>query len=307
VSPAFRCARASADRNEPIAGTASTVRAFLLVEDPGPWGVNAVADCRLPDDVCAALAERAAGAGVRVLLIRRHGRSAPEEPRVFAAFTDRSGPWVETGRVPDPRRLLDLDLAAVGAGRSPGLERYDGPLFLVCTHGRHDACCAERGRPSAAALSAVEPEATWEVSHIGGDRFAGNMLVLPEGIYYGRLTPEAAIRTAQEHRAGRLHLPYVRGRSSSPFAVQAAEAYLRDELGEARLGAVSPLSAQRTDAQTAVVFEVAARSDRADRADRAGRWQVTVRGSRTEPAQLTCRATHASSAPGHGLIAITRV
>ncbi len=130
------------------------------------------------------------------------------------------------------------------------------------------------------------------------------MLVLPEGIYYGRLTPEAAIRTAQEHRAGRLHLPYVRGRSSSPFAVQAAEAYLRDELGEADLAAVSPLSAQRTGAQTAVVFEVA---DRSGWSGTAGRWQVTVRGSRAEPTQLTCRAGHASSAIGHDLIAITRV
>jgi hypothetical protein len=303
VTPAYRCSRASADRDEPLTGTASTVRAFLLVEDPGPWGVNALADCRLPDDICTTLARRSAAAGVRVLLIRRHGRSTPRTPRVFAAYTGRQRSWVETGTVPDPERLVDLDLAAIGAGRSPGLQRYDGPLFLVCTHGRHDACCAELGRPTAAALSAVEPEATWEVSHIGGDRFAGNMLVLPEGIYYGRLTPQAAIRTAQEHRAGRLHLPYVRGRSSSPFAVQAAEAYLRDELGEAGLDAVSPVGADRAGAETVVVFDVAARSGTAGTT---GRWQVTVRGDRAEPAQLTCRAAQPSAAVEHRLITITR-
>jgi hypothetical protein len=34
---------------------------------------------------------------------------------------------------------------------------YDGPLYLVCTHGRHDRCCALRGRPVAKALAAFKP------------------------------------------------------------------------------------------------------------------------------------------------------
>ena len=34
----FRCSVASRDREEDPAGTASTVRSFLLVENAGPWG-----------------------------------------------------------------------------------------------------------------------------------------------------------------------------------------------------------------------------------------------------------------------------
>src|ERR687890_196141 len=47
----FRCAAASLARDEPLVGTASTVRAFLLVENAGPWGVDAMRDVRLPEDV----------------------------------------------------------------------------------------------------------------------------------------------------------------------------------------------------------------------------------------------------------------
>ena len=114
----------------------------------------------------------------------------------------------------------------------------DGPLFGVCTHGRHDACCAERGRPVAAALTASHPAETWEISHMGGDRFAANMVVLPEGLYYGRMDPGSASEVAWLHEAGRLDLGRLRGRSSYPMHVQYAEIALRRHLEEDRLDAV---------------------------------------------------------------------
>ena len=48
-----------------------------------------------------------------------------------------------------------------------------GPVVVVCTHGRRDVCCAERGRPLAAATALEHPGAVWESTHVGGDRFAG--------------------------------------------------------------------------------------------------------------------------------------
>ena len=69
-----------------------------------------------------------------------------------------------------------------------------GPILLVCTHGVHDTCCALRGRPVAAALAARWPGQVWECSHVGGDRFAPNVVVLPDGFYYGNLDPETAVR-----------------------------------------------------------------------------------------------------------------
>ncbi len=62
--PTSAAPRASVLRDEPIAGTASTVRAYLLIEHPGAWGEDALRDARLPDGLGAELRRRAArGAG----------------------------------------------------------------------------------------------------------------------------------------------------------------------------------------------------------------------------------------------------
>ena len=70
---------------------------------------------------------------------------------------------------------------------------YDGPLWLVCTNGRRDRCCAEIGRPITAALAERWPEATWETTHLGGHRFSGTLLALPSGHTLGRLDVASAV------------------------------------------------------------------------------------------------------------------
>ncbi len=61
------------------------------------------------------------------------------------------------------------------------------PILLVCTNGKRDACCALRGRALMTALAADHAERTWECTHLGGHRFAGNLVCLPHGIVYGRV------------------------------------------------------------------------------------------------------------------------
>ena len=289
----FRCAGASVLRDEPIAGTASTVRAFLLLEFTGAWGVDALRDARLPDGLGERLRVAAAAAQVRVLLARRPDRSGTEDVRVFAAHAHPVGPWLETTALTDVHGVLDLDLAALGAGRSPGLTRVDGSLFCVCTHGRHDACCAERGRPVAAALETAHPEETWEVTHIGGDRFAANLVVLPHGLYYGRLDPVAALGVAGGHLAGELDLDHLRGRSGLAMPVQAAEIGLRRRLEETRNDAVRFLGATRRDDVTEARFDVAGTT-----------YAVRVRTSRGDTQRLTCQAVRDNPVPVHDLLEV---
>lgn len=259
----MRCAPASLERREPQAGTASTVRSFLLVQVEGPWGENVPLDSRIPAGVKTWLAAQREW---RTLFIRRG--SPGESTRVFAA---RDGK-VTTAELEDIRQVARLDLAS--------LTPYEERLYLVCTHGRHDACCAELGRPLWQALSEAAPEAAWQVSHIGGDRFAANVLVLPDGLYYGRLSSADADRFVATDRAGRLDLEHLRGRCRYPFAAQAAEVFLRTELRESRADALELISCT---ARTAV-FE------------RGGRlFRVDVRRHETLE-KLTCRA----AAPGRG-------
>ena len=74
----------------------------------------------------------------------------------------------------------------------------------MCAHGRHDQCCAVRGRVVAARLAAAYPEETWECSHLGGDRFAGTMVLLPHGLYYGWVDDGDAVAVVDAYLAGRV-------------------------------------------------------------------------------------------------------
>ena len=296
MSPDFRCSSASEDLAEPIAGTASTVRAFLLVEAPGPWGVDAVTGSRLPDEVKARLRMLMRSHRVRPLMIRGHGGRRSGGARVFAASVRGPRPWVETAELSDVRELLDLPVTGLAEGVSPGLAPYDEPLFCVCTHGRHDACCAERGRPLCKALHDVAPEHTWEVSHIGGDRFAPNVLVLPDGLYYGRLTPESASDFVRTVRSGQLDLEHLRGRCQFPFAVQAAEIYLRREADVTSAAAPGLLGHARDGSLVRVRFGL---GDSA--------WEVRLTSEPGEQRQLTCRATALGVGLRHTLLGVERL
>ena len=76
------------------------------------------------------------------------------------------------------------------------------PIFLVCTNGKRDACCALRGRALMTALAADHAERIWECTHLGGHRFAGNLVCLPDGIIYGRVSADDGPRLADAYLAG---------------------------------------------------------------------------------------------------------
>ena len=125
----------------------------------------------------------------------RRAGSSSSAARSAAAGTGSSPSWrarprrsgrcaaLELERYDD---LLELDLASAG-------DQVEHPLLLVCTHGKHDRCCAKFGRPLYDAVrEQVDEEWVWQSTHVGGDRFAGNLVVLPDGVYYGRVEPSEA-------------------------------------------------------------------------------------------------------------------
>jgi hypothetical protein len=292
----FRCSEASLERGDDLAGTASTVRAFLLVESRGPWGQDALGDSRLPDQVKRWLRAETARTHVRALLIRRVGRSEPGPTRVFAVRVDPDRAWIETTTVHDFAEVTAFDLEALGAGRSTGLAPWTDPVVLVCTHGRHDACCAERGRPLAQALAKIAPARVWECSHLGGDRFAGNVLVLPRGLCFGRVAPSDAPGLLAALDRGELDLDRFRGRSILPMPAQFAEVALRRQEGARGLDAVTPLGTRRLDPTTLVAsFGLGGAT-----------YDVTVRTTPQTTGRLTCHALRDSPVPGHEVTAVTR-
>ncbi len=287
----YLCAVAADDRGEPLFATASRVDRWLCVEQQGPWGPATLPQSRLDTAVAAALLARARQAGARLLLIRRPGGAVSPRRHVVVADSHPGRERVLVRTVADDAELLDLALPFVA--EPAGWHSPSGPVFLVCTHGRHDPCCAMRGRPLAVALATRFPETTWECSHTGGDRFAGNVVVLPAGLYLGRVPPLEAVDVAEAVTAGRLPLAYFRGRSSYSTVVQAAQHFARAELQLDRIDDLAPRGTARVERDVWRVVLAAAPADVA----------VTVR--RTvghEPSRLTCHAADLRDHPAYVLV-----
>jgi hypothetical protein len=290
-----RCSVRARVRGDSPVATAPPAQRWLLIEQPGPWGREALLESRFDAAVAPELAARARAEHVRLLLVRRPGGRLADSAHRWAyadARPGRGGLWWST-------RAADADLLTAPWDGSVG-EPASGPTYLVCTHGGHDACCALRGRPLARALPAPGPADVWECSHLGGDRFAANVLVLPHGFYYGQVPGDGA-ELVVAHERGQVALPWLRGRAGVPPAGQAAQQHAREELG---LLGVEDLPVTDVQAITGPGADVE-------------RWRVTMTGAdgdvvatvESRPsdaaANLTCRATHPAHSRVWHVLALT--
>jgi (2Fe-2S) ferredoxin len=190
----------------------------------------------------------------------------------------------------------DAELAvAVDALGSPAplLPPDPDPVLLVCAHGVHDACCAIRGRPVAAALDQRWPGRVWECSHVGGDRFAPNVVVLPDGFFYGGLDAPTAVSTVAEHLAGRVQTPHLRGMARHPPQQQAAVVAALERYGPLGADAVTVTASRHEgrygEAGSRTLLELRV-------AGLAQPVHAEVVAVRRPPAQLTCRAVRETPA-----------
>lgn len=276
------CSDASRLVAEPLAATASPGTRWFLVEVAGAWGWNAFADSPVLDPaVGRALTRRAHGAGVRILAIRRPGRArGPVRWRWAVVESGVPGEWMRWGEVDAAEQLLEVPFD--GSTGAPSAD----PIIAVCTQGRHDECCAVRGRPVAAVLADRYPEETWECSHIGGDRFAATMILFPQALTFGRMDDGDPVEVVEEHRAGRIATAGFRGRASLPRVIQAAQAAAIRLTGDRSIRAHTPLGLD----------------------ERPGAWlvdlagdpplRVLVEGVQEGPLFTTCRAATAVTVAG---------
>jgi hypothetical protein len=206
-------------------GTAFVQPRVLLVEQPGPWGAAGLRESHFDPAIAQELEARAGRADVRVQAIRRPGRTAPNARRRWALADATDGSEIlRWGTYDADAELLDLPLDG-----SVGITDTE-PLYLVCAHGRRDPCCALRGRPVAAAIQAIRPGRVWECSHLGGHRFAANVLVLPAGLLYGRVLPIAVTEFVGAADADEVIGGLLRGRLGMPPAAQAALGFAYEHL-----------------------------------------------------------------------------
>jgi (2Fe-2S) ferredoxin len=259
----------------------------LLFECPGRWPVKATRI--FGDDLGAEMDRRTLAVEVRPMLVRRPGRVAAGSPRSwwFVDSVHRTwvrGRWSSSDDVRTALDLIDIRRADADARMVPA-----DPMALVCTHAKHDVCCAVRGRPIAAELARRWPDLVWECSHLGGDRFAGNVVMLPDSVFYGGLDADGAQRVVADHLAGEVDLEHFRGSGTQTSPAQAAMLALLRRHGARRLEDLTVVGVHPTGDG---VWEV-----RVDgRGSLPAHTVLTVERHWREPERLTCNALRASTA-----------
>lgn len=228
----FFCSDLSKDAGEPLFGTASHSKIWFLLEHPAPWGRKALLENRLPDSVREHLKTALEQIdGSRAQLIRQ-SYTPNETFSFFIVHTRESAPLIRRFKVHNYEELLALDLPKLIAEANHSSEWSADPVYLVCTDGNHDKCCAKYGLRAYRSLREKFGDDVWETSHVGGDRFAANLLCFPHGLYYGRVSDLEAECVIREYRKGRIFLGNYRGRVSYPKNAQIGEYFLRKQTGK---------------------------------------------------------------------------
>lgn len=212
---------------------------WFLLEYPYPWGRKAFEESSLESPVKDHLAKLLDETPQSKLLFIKNQDSL---------FSDRITFFVGVGSEEQPRLhrfvlhdfddLLDIDIRALLAGdQFPNVPIYSSPLYLVCTNGKRDQCCAKFGLEVYNEMVAYQGERVWQTTHVGGHRFAANVVSFPHAIYFGRLRAGEAKALMDANEAGEMLVDKYRGRACYPPEVQAAEYFLREQTGEVRIGA----------------------------------------------------------------------
>jgi hypothetical protein len=292
----FFCADLARNTREAIFGTGGSAETYILVEYPGGWEPRAVTDSTLAEPVKNYL-EILTKAPVKAKTwLIKQDRKRIERINMFVVVVREHDPVIYRFELGSYDEMLTIDIAGIVAGHVDAAGSIStAPLFLVCTHGRHDKCCAKFGYPTYKLMHQYAPDNTWQVSHVGGDRFAANVVAFPHGIFYGHVGNEDAIEIVDQYRTGAIQLKNYRGRACYLKEAQAAEYFVRSQSGILELDRLSLMSLEKNSdgsAWTAVFAET-------DETKRHGVW-FSRRRSQYQ-SFLTCHAASRNSVAQYDL------
>jgi hypothetical protein len=251
MSQLFYCSELSRQAAEKSYGTASIGLVWLLIEYPPAWGPHALKDSSFSPSLKEHLNRILKTIPRSRLLFIKQEPGRKERLKFFVVRSRESEPFIVKFDLDHHEQLLEIDIAAAASGNlSAGGVLLDQPLFLVCTHGKRDKCCAKFGYAVYKSLREGSGADVWQSSHVGGDRFAANLICFPHGLFYAHVTEGGGPAIVEEYRRGRLVLSEYRGRACYSFPVQAAEFFIRKETNLNGLDQLRYLGQERIEETT---------------------------------------------------------
>jgi hypothetical protein len=238
------CSQQNTD--EPLTGTAARVDVWLLLEYRPVWKSHPHSDNALAPDVRQWLDQSLqhltdGGYRPRLQFIRQPELDS-NQTRLLIACDNRLLQF--TGRGYGFLESIDVSEVVAQPHNYPSLQE---PNYFVCTNGQRDLCCARFGLRTYAELRQLVGPRAWQITHLGGHRFAPNLLVLPDSALYGRVSESEVGDFVALIESGEPDFSHLRGRCRYPAHVQAAE------IGAARPG-LQLLHVAGDDSQAQVTF-----------------------------------------------------
>ena len=198
-------------------GTAPVVDFWILIEYKAQWSRDAVVENDLPDQVKSWLegsvdALKAKGRKPRVQFIRRD-RTEGGPLQLFVCESSE----LRTHTFGSYSELTDVSLEEDVA------ELVQSNHYFVCSHASRDLCCSRYGLATWRRLHELSGGRSWQSTHLGGHRFAPNVLVLPQARLYGRVHLPQVERFFKKVEKGEVDYDLLRGKSEFPSEAQVCE------------------------------------------------------------------------------------
>ncbi|MFT3904551.1 MAG: sucrase ferredoxin [Niabella sp.] len=246
----FFCSAASRYFKEMLHGTAANYQSYILIEHSDPFP-GKISEAHFDKDWLRGMEKLAKRHNGKVLLIRnkksdfKHCRIRFVDCRLQRYFTITCD--VKDASTIDIAPHIEVD-ETVWEHKS---------FFAVCTNGKKDKCCSKFGFPVYKFFEGHTDETdmeVWECTHVGGDRFAANVVCLPEGIYYGRVLVEDVEPILSDMQRGKIYMPNYRGLSTLSFFEQSVEYYLREYLQNFNIRFPFEIADRETEGNIITIF-----------------------------------------------------
>ena len=216
----------------PIFGTAPETKRWILVEYNGPWGKQVLPYSSLSPSIKNYLQNLVDNLeSVKLLFIKRSDRRDAKDIQVY--LIDNSDEFrMQSFRLREYEELpfSHIEQFFDNTDRKSQTE----PLYLVCTNGKRDMCCAKFGLPLYQALCKHRGTSVWQCSHFGGHRFAPTFIHFPSGGCYGRIPQDSVEDVLNSIEGGYIVESGYRGRTGIPKIAQAAEYLFNKRIGTNR-------------------------------------------------------------------------
>lgn len=220
----YFCSAASRYFKEQLNGTAANSAVFILIEYNSPFPAK-VTEANIDKEWLKKTQQLAKAHNGKVLLVRNKTSNAESCKITFVDCNKCSYFTIST----TADKYTAVDMSALLAADETVWQ--NDPFFLVCTNGKKDKCCSKFGLPVYKFFESFNTDVpVWESSHVGGDRFAANVVAMPYGIYYGHVAVEDVGHILVRTLLKKIYKNNYRGLSRRSFFEQSIECYVRDHL-----------------------------------------------------------------------------